>query len=326
MLQGALFKATVYLGGDLPFLKRFFGLSPHWQVPSIYTETVWIGGVLGSFVPGGRRTPASDAALRGRTPTIQGAKGVTGVPLLEIDRAKVIVCVLHLAMAMGRLTIGWLKRVCRDRNPDQRRSINTALTIGLTGCHLDKTWTPDGEETKRLLACIVNYLRPQGHLAHVRAQELNSIELLQNILTRLYRSTQKGDPDLGLHCKEVARRLKKFCFRGSKSSYLHILENDIPIVLAAIRPYGLAMYCQDTTESLNAKLKAFFLRFTSRGGGKVRNSHGGAMGALIQTMVYAFLYFHAHLKIHGKARPNFCRNTNLFDNDGGEDDPMDLDA
>lgn len=306
--------AQVYLGGDLPWLKKILGLTPVWQIPSIYSQARW-GGLGGWVDVGVQRTADTDRATKGLTPVIGVGVGVKSDPLLLLDRKRVVVCVLHLVMAFGRLAMAWLKRKYDGRPQWERTAANRILTQYQTGQHLDKKkCAPDGEETRRLLVCIADGLCP--HMRHVDAREKSAIKALKGLFTLLYRSSQpfQNRATLSRLCRSVAQVLKRRCFRFSKSSYLFMLEYDLPRLLRHIHPYGLAMYCQDTTESLNAKLKLFFLQFTNRGGGKLGSEGVGKkqLSALRQTMQYLFLYFHSYLQAYECCRPCFCANTNLF--------------
>ena len=85
---------------------------------------------------------------------------------------------------------------------------------------------------------------------------------------------------------------------------------DVPRILEAIAPFGLGMYCQDSAEITNAKLKDFYLRFTNRGGSTTDDYQ---LSALLQTMEHAFLYTHSHIVARGTTRPISCPNAALFE-------------
>lgn len=310
--------AEVYLGGDLPFLKSLLGITTAWQVPSIYTRRRWMGGALrGGWVGGDRmRTALSDAKVMGKLPVVAKGCGVTGPPLLvPEDRWHVVICILHLTMAFGRLLSGWLQEIFSDADRNDRRIVEQLLKNFQTGVKLTGSHACDGEETKRLFEAW-QYIAPLCPPSVTHDQK-SAITDLGRLLGRLYRTRQDRDPGLADDCAEVGQRVREHCFPDSKSSYLQLLEHDVPVLLRKIFPWGLAMYCQDTTETVNAKLKLFFESFTNRGGGEKKTQQDKELAALLQTFQYIFLYFYLYLLTHGKPRCCDCRNAHVMDADLG---------
>ena len=94
------------LGGDQPWTRRVIGVSTCPQVSSMFNESIWNAPTKtweGSANP---RTMEGDEAnytafLLG-TPSFQAA-GRSTQPILKLPRAWVVLCILHLTMAMGRL-------------------------------------------------------------------------------------------------------------------------------------------------------------------------------------------------------------------------------
>ena len=133
---------------------------------------------------------------------------------------------------------------------------------------------------------------------------------LRDVMQRLYRTYQPIDIHLPADRRQAAWEFREHCLPDTRSHHLRILEIDVPIILEAIAPNGLGMYCQDLAETTNAKLKDFYLRFTNRGGS---TTHDYQLPALLQTMEHAILYTHSHIVAHVPTRPISCPNAALFD-------------
>ena len=241
LFNGGQVKTTVFLGGDLPYLQRFLGLSPSWMTPSIYTEANFDYNT-GVYLDGdNRRSALSDALRLGNLPIIKGAKGVVGPPLLFLPRDRVMMCVLHMVMAFGKLTAAWICGIFAESSAAQRSIVNAILRVHQTGVDLEKAVnTPDGEETKRLFECFEEHLQfcmPPG----VSPKAVLAILSLQNVLQRLYRTSQVGDDNLASNCRKVARSVRRHCFPTSCSCYLYMLEHCVPDLLPRIHPFVLAM-------------------------------------------------------------------------------------
>ena len=113
------------LGGDQPWTRRVIGVSTCPQVGSMFNEGIWNAPTKtweGSANP---RTMEGDEAnytafLLG-TPSLQAA-GCSTQPILKLPRAWVVLCILHLTMAMGRLLGEFVHREARLVTP---RSVKT---------------------------------------------------------------------------------------------------------------------------------------------------------------------------------------------------------
>ena len=97
-------RAIVYLGGDLPWIKRLLGISTCPQVASPFNNAVRQPGEREYTGMGQARSVASDAAnhqryARGEASSLAVA-GCISPPLLCIDRAFVVFCLLHATMAL----------------------------------------------------------------------------------------------------------------------------------------------------------------------------------------------------------------------------------
>ena len=103
----------LFFGGDLPFLKGLLGISKSPAVYSVHSCGVYhpTDGWLGKDEDGtfSRRTLVSDRWYRrwfrrGDLERPLQALGVTGRPRLAIpDRRRVVPCILHCTMAIGKL-------------------------------------------------------------------------------------------------------------------------------------------------------------------------------------------------------------------------------
>ena len=104
------------LGGDQPWTQRVIGVSTCPQVGSMFNEGIWNAQTKtweGSANP---RTMEGDEAnhtafLPG-TPSLQAA-GYSTQRILKLPRAWVVLCILHLTMAMGRLLGEFVDREAR---------------------------------------------------------------------------------------------------------------------------------------------------------------------------------------------------------------------
>ena len=91
-----------------------------------------------------------------------------------------------------------------------------------------------------------------------------------------------------------------------------MLEHDFPDVLRALRGFGLGMYSNDVTESVNAPMKQIYIPFKNQGGRIVGSKKYTALG---QTLQHLFMLHHSHIVAHGKPRPTMRVNAVLFNNE-----------
>ena len=70
-----------------------------------------------------------------------------------------------------------------------------------------------------------------------------------------------------LNCAAVARDFRRHCTAGTASWYLLSLEQDVDTMLQNIKPFGLAMFSGDISESINRFLKHGHNEHNNRGGG-----------------------------------------------------------
>ena len=144
--------ADVWLGGDSRRVRCIIGISPARQVGSQDNEAIWDCDArvwLGKDVV---RTTESDHEQRTSfllgTPSLKVA-GYSVDPVVFIVRPRVVMCILHCCMALGRLQMANIERLANDwlAPGDQvtRAAIQASLHEHCTGCHLGEDASPDGE-------------------------------------------------------------------------------------------------------------------------------------------------------------------------------------
>ena len=129
-------EAKVILGGDQPWTRRVIGVSMWPQVGSMFNEGIWNAQKKtweGSAIP---RTMEGDEAkytafLLG-TPSLQ-AGGCRPHRILKLPRAWVVLCSLHLTMAMGRLLGEFIDREARSVTPPLCQDLQVVLSERLVG-------------------------------------------------------------------------------------------------------------------------------------------------------------------------------------------------
>ena len=143
-------EAKVLLGGDQPWTRRVIRVSTCPQVGSMFNEGIWNAQSKtweGSAIP---RTMEGDEAnytafLLG-TPSLQAA-GCSIQPILKLPRAWVVLCILHLMMAMGRLLGEFVDREARGSHLRSVKTCKSSYRRGVRGLSVYGAASPDGEET-----------------------------------------------------------------------------------------------------------------------------------------------------------------------------------
>ena len=97
-----------------------------------------------------RRTIEGDEAnytafLLGK-PSLQAA-GCSTQQIMKLRRAWVVLCILHLTMAMGRLLGDFVDREARSVTPTLRQELQVLLSERRAGWSVYGSASPDGEET-----------------------------------------------------------------------------------------------------------------------------------------------------------------------------------
>ena len=142
------------LRGDQPWTRSVMGVSRCPQVGSVFNEGIWNAQKKtweGSAIP---RTMEGDEAnytafLLG-TPSLQAA-GCSTHRILKLPRAWVVLCILHLTMAMGRLMGEFVDREARSVTPALRQDLQVLLLERRAGWSVYGSTSPDGEETANFL-------------------------------------------------------------------------------------------------------------------------------------------------------------------------------
>ena len=187
------------------------------------------------------------------TPSLKAA-GYSVDPVVVIARYRVVMCILHCCMALGRLQMANIERLANDRLApgDQvtRAAIQATLHEHRTGCHLRKDASPDGEETSRLFAAWPDL----ALLLAVAPDEplYKAVVDMAKLMRDLYHTYQVGPRP---QCRAIAAALHEHCAPRFACQYLLFLEEDADRLLEDIWPFGMAMFSGDIVESLNRFLK-----------------------------------------------------------------------
>ena len=101
--------ASVLLGGDSPWVCRIIGITPAPQIGTLYNEAIWDSDArvwMGKDVVW---TTESDHEQR--TSFLLGTPSGWSVdPVVVIARCRVVMCILHCCMALGRLQMANIER------------------------------------------------------------------------------------------------------------------------------------------------------------------------------------------------------------------------
>ena len=311
--------ADAWLGGDSPWVRRIIGITPAPQVGSIYNEGIWDSNAAVWRGKDVVRTTESDHAQRTSfllgTPSLRAA-GCCVEPVVVIARCRVVMCILHCCMALGRLQMTNIERLAAERlaggDEVSRAAIQGVLHEHRTGCRLGKDCSPDGEQTSRLFAAWPDV----ALLLSVGPEEplYRAVMGMAKLLKDLYHTYQVGTRP---QCQAAAAAFQEHCAPESASHYLLFMEEDAYCVLDDSWPFGLAMFSNDIVESLNRFLKQAFNAHSARGGGRQtatgtagccrsQASIGSDADALRQVLQWVFLYFHIHLHQHDAVRHVPC--------------------
>ena len=303
--------ADAWLGGDSPWVRRIIGITPAPRVGSLYNEGIWDSDAAVWRGKDVLRTTESDHAQRTSfllgTPSLKAA-GCSVEPVVVIVRCRVVMCILHCCMAMGRLQMTNIERLAAERlaggDEVSRAAIQAVLHEHRTGCRLGKGCSPDGEETSRLFAAWPDV----ALLLSVGPEEplYRAVMGMAKLLKDLYHTYQVGTRP---QCRAAAAAFREHSAPRSASHYILFLEEDADRVLDDIWPFGLAMFSNDIVESLNRFLKQAFNEHSARGGGRQTATGTASYGrsqasidsdadALRQVLQWVSLYLHIHLHQH----------------------------
>ena len=143
-------EAKVILGGDQPWTRRVIAVSTCSQAACMFNEGVWNAQTKtweGNAIP---RTMEGDKAhytayLSG-TPSLQAA-GYNMQRILQLPRAWVFLCIMHLTMAMGRLLGEFVDREARAVTPSLRQDLQVLMSDRRAGWSVHGLAFADKEET-----------------------------------------------------------------------------------------------------------------------------------------------------------------------------------
>ena len=195
-------KAKVILGGDQPWTRRVIGMSTCPQVGFMFNEGIrdapkktWEGSAFSRTMEGDH---ANYTAFLLGTPSLQAA-GCSTQRILKLPSAWVVLCILHLTIAMGRLLGKFVDRGARSVTPALRQDLQVLLSERHAGWSVYGSTSPDGEETANffdawpyIARCL--YIRPS-------TAKYKAIAYMWDLLQALY-CTHQG-PNL-LNCAAVA--------------------------------------------------------------------------------------------------------------------------
>lgn len=302
---GGAMPCRVFFGGDLPWHKRWFGISVIWAVASLFTYAVWVGGVVRNHTihrTVDRHTILQGLIARGALGVVEGA-GCTGVPLsvVRFPYRHVIPCILHCLMAIGRLLLTFLRRQVKSLPVAQQNRI-ISLVAKETGVSMaGKRVSPDGEETWRLFRVWRQVAPLLGHGPGTRVYD--AVWDMGKMLANLYQTMYV--PAV-LNCPLVATVFRDVVCPNSKSPYLFWLMGDVLYTLQSIQPFGLAMFAGDILESSNGFVKTVWEHGSNRGGGRAPgDSLDHMVDTITQVLQRQFLYFEAP-RWRGSPRTALC--------------------
>ena len=184
-------------------------------------------------------------------------------PLLHIEeRFKfVVMCILHLVIWVGDYLTEFIRKKCKHLPPAIRDRGQDHLNYAKTKKSLKGHASPDGEETRLLLANWLHIGKAMKLPNHVTDVVVQMASLLTALQSWEFNSNV-------LNCKSIAKKFKRTICPTIRSPYLLWLQFDAPEVLKNLHPWGCGMFSRDIVESLNYLFKDHFLWSSARGGGK----------------------------------------------------------
>ena len=201
------------LGGDQSWTRRVIGVSKCPQMGSMFNEGIWSAKKKsweGSAIP---RTMEGDEAqytafLLG-TPSLQAA-GCSRQRILQLPRAWVVLCILHLTMAVGRLLGEFVDGEARAVTPALRQDLQVQRLERRAGWNVYGSASPDGEETANFFEAWPDIARRLG--IRPSTAKYKAIATLWELLQPLLCTYQGPNP---LNCAAVARDFQQHCTVGT---------------------------------------------------------------------------------------------------------------
>ena len=177
-------------------------------------------------------------------PSLQAA-GCSTQPIFNLPRAWVVLCILHLTMAMGCLLGEFVDREARSVTRALRQDLQVLLSERRASWSVYGLASPDGEETANFFDAWPSFAKCLG--IRPSTAKYKAIANMWDLLQAYYCTYQGRNP---LNCDAVARDFQRHYTVGRTSWYLLSLEQDVDSMLQNIKPFGLAMFSGDIAESI----------------------------------------------------------------------------
>ena len=170
-------------------------------------------------------------------------------------------------MAMGHLLGEFVDREARSVTPALRQDLQVLLSERRAGWSVYGSASPEEEETANFVDAWPDIAKCLG--IRPSTAKYKTIANMWDLLQSLNCTYQGPNP---LNCDAMARDFRRHCTVGTASWYLLSLEHDVYIdtMLQNIKPFGLAMFSGDISESIKPFLKHGHNEHSNRGGGGCR--------------------------------------------------------
>ena len=166
------------------------------------------------------------------TPSLQAA-GCSTQRMLQLPRAWVVLCSLHLTMAMGRSLEEFVDREARVVTPSLRQDLQVLVSERRVGWNVYGSASPDGEETANFFEAWPDIERCLG--IRPSTAKYKAIANLWELLHAFYCTYRGPNP---LNCADVAKDFRRHCTVGTASWCLLSLEHDVDAMLQNICRLG----------------------------------------------------------------------------------------
>ena len=163
---------------------------------------------------------------------------------------------------MGRLLGEFVSQEARSVTPALRQDLQKLLSERPIGWSVYGSASQDGEETASFFNAWPDIARCLG--IRPSGAKYKAIVNMWDLLRALYCTYQGPNP---LNGAAVARDFRRHCTVGTASWYPLSLEHDVDTMLQNIKPFGLAMFSGDISESINRFVKHGHNEHSNRGGG-----------------------------------------------------------
>ena len=206
-------------------------------------------------------------------------------------------------MAMGRLLGEFVDREPRSVTPALCQDLQVLLSERRAGWSAYGSASPDLEETTNFSDACSDIARCLG--IRLSTAKYKAIANMWDLLQALYCTYQGPNP---LKCAAVACDFRTV---ATASFYLLSLEQDVDAMLQNIKPFGVALFSGDISESIDRFVKNGYNEHSNRGGGGCRvegvDEVSGRQWSAIQReanvqaqcMTWLFAYFDVSGVVHG---------------------------